>query len=400
MTSTVTSAPPAFPLVREDPLLPPADYVAWREEAPARQVTLQDGSMAWVVLRHAEVRQVLEDPTISRDPSVPYFPKVRAGQTFNRNDVLLNHMDPPLHGRFRKMLAPWFTLKRISALRGEIQATVDETIDRLLTLEKPVNFHREFSLVIPSKVICRFLGIDYEHHHDFERLSAVATSASATPEEFGAAVKELMGIVASIVDEQVDNPGDGIVGVLATKYKNGEITREQALSHVHVLIVGGHETTAHTISQGMLLLWRNPDVLERLREHPEDWVKAINEMLRIHSVADGTMTRVTTAEIDLGGVTVPANQGIIPVMTPANFDPRAWENPTKFDIDRETTNHVSLGGGIHSCLGQNLARAELELAFETLVRRVPTLELAVPEEEVVFTRDGFVYGVRDMPVTW
>jgi cytochrome P450 len=298
------------------------------------------------------------------------------------------------------MLAPWFTLKRINAMRDDIQQTVDETIDRLLTLDKPVNFHREFSLVIPSKVICRFLGIDYELHHDFERLAAVATSANATAEDFGAATKELMGIAASLVQQQAENPGDGIVGLLATKYRDGEITFEQAIGHTYVLIVGGHETTAHTISQGMLLLWRNPDVLERLREHPEDWVKAINEMLRIHSVADGTMTRATTADINLGGVTVPANQGIIPVMTPANFDPRVWENPTKFDIDRDTTNHVSLGAGIHSCLGQNLARAELELAFETLVRRIPTLELAVPEDEVVFTRDGFVYGVRDMPVTW
>lgn len=399
MTMTAAQAP-AFPLEREDPLRPPSGYEAWREEAPARQVTLQNGKTAWIVLRHNEVRQVLEDPTISVDPSGPNFPQVRAGQSFTRNDVIIKHMDPPLHGKIRKMLAPWFTPKRINSLRDGMQRTIDEAVDRLLTLEKPVNFHREFSLVIPSMVICQQLGIDYGYHHDFERFAATITSSTASRDDFVAANQGLFAIEAKILDEQLETPGDGIVGELAKRLKSGDITREQALAQFHILILGGHETTAHTISMGMLVLWRHPEVLERLRQQPEDWGKAINEMLRMHCIADGTMTRVTTAEINVGSVIIPAGEGIVPVMTPANYDPRVWEDPTKFDIDRDTTLHVGLGAGIHSCLGQNLARAELEIAFETLTRRVPTLKLAVPEGEIVFTGGGFVYGVADMPVTW
>src|SRR6185312_6470998 len=143
MSTQLQQSIPKFPQIREDPIAPPREYESWREQAPAMQVELQDGSHAWVVLRHEEVRQVLEDPSVSRDPSGPHFPRVRAGLTFTRNDLLLNHMDPPLHGRFRRLMAPWFSQKRINALRPSIQEVVDETIDRLLTLGKPVNLHRE-----------------------------------------------------------------------------------------------------------------------------------------------------------------------------------------------------------------------------------------------------------------
>jgi pentalenic acid synthase len=389
-----------FPKIREDPIAPPIAYEAWREDAPATQVTLQDGSQAWVVLRHEEVRQVLEDPSVSRDPSVPHFPRVRAGQTFTRNDVLLNHMDPPLHGQFRRMLAPWFSRKRIDGLRSSIQDIVDDAIDKMLKKSGPVNLHQDFSLAIPSRVICQFLDIDYSYHQDFERLASINTSANATAEEFESATRELLGIASKIVDEQLEEPGGGIVASLATKLKAGEITREQAIAHTHILIVAGHETTAHTISLGMLMLWRNPETYRRLRHNPTEWGKATDEMIRMQSVADGVLSRVTTQELDLGGIKVPAGQGIIPILSPANYDPRFWEDPKTFNIDRDTTKHVGLGAGIHSCLGQNLARAELEIAFETLTRRIPTLRLAVPEDEMVFNRDGFVFGVRDVPVTW
>jgi len=395
-----TTGVSTFPQLRDDPLRPPRAYEQWREETPVKQVRLQSGQEAWAVLRHKEVREVFESPHISRDPSLPNFPQVRAGKTMTRNDQVLNHMDPPMHGRFRKLMAPSFSMKRINQLRPGIQQIVDDAVDRLMTLDKPANFHKEFSLVIPSTVICQLLGIDYGYHDDFERLAAVTTTAGADPARFSAASQELFALVNKLVDDNLANPADGVLHVLTAAMQAGEITRDQCVAHTYVLIVGGHETTAHTISLGLLQLSRQSDIVAHLRGDPEAIPVAISEMLRIQSINDGSTARVATADLDLGGVTIPAGDGILPVMSAADFDPRAWDDPATFNPDRDNTTQLGLGAGIHACLGQNLARAELEIVFDTLLRRLPTLRLAVPEEQIGFQRDGFVFGVRNMPVTW
>lgn len=391
---------PSFPQLRDDPLSPPSIYVEWREEAPAKKVRLQNGKTAWVVTRHQESYDVFADPTVSRDPSQEEFPQVRKGMSIKRNDLIMNHMDPPLHGRFRKMLAPWFTMKKINEQREDLQRIVDDAVDRLLTLPKPVNFHKEFSLVIPSTVICRVLGISYEYHEEFEQHATVITRAGSSAEDFAFATKSLFAICEQLVDESIANPGGGVLQVLTDKLQAGEINREQAVAHTYVLVVGGHETTAHTISLGFLQLFRDPALAEFLRENPDRIPDAVTEMLRLQAINDGSVARITTREMDLGGVTIPAGAGIIPLMSPSHRDPRAWENPDVFDIDRDNSKHIALGGGIHSCLGQNLARAELEMVFETILRRIPTLRLAGTEDDIEFQRDGFVFGVYAFPVTW
>jgi cytochrome P450 len=400
VTEQSTEVLPDFPQLRDDPLAPPPAYLQWREETPAKQVRLQNGKTAWVVTRQQEARQVFEDPSVSRDPSQEEFPQVRKGMSFRRNDLLMNHMDPPMHGRFRRMLAPWFTVKKISEQRADIQKVIDDAVDRLLTLEKPVNFHKEFSLVIPSTVICRVLGISYDYHEDFEKHATVITRAGSSAEDFAHATKSLFAICEDLVDDSIATPGGGVLQVLTDKLQAGEITREQAVAHTYVLIVGGHETTAHTISLGFLQLFRDPDLAEFLRENPDRIPDAITEMLRLQAINDGSVGRITTQEMDLGGVKVPAGAGIIPLMSPSHRDPREWENPDVFDIDRDNSKHLALGGGIHSCLGQNLARAELEMVFETILRRIPTLQLAGTEDDIEFQRDGFVFGMYAFPVTW
>lgn len=395
-----TDAPPEFPQLRDDPLAPPKVYVQWREETPAKQVRLQNGNTAWVVTRQEEARQVFEDATVSRDPSLEEFPQVRKGMSFNRNDLIMNHMDPPMHGKFRRMLAPWFTLKKINEQRDDLQKIVDEAVDRLMKLQRPVNFHKEFSLVIPSTVICRTLGIDYSYHADFEQHATIITRAGSTAEDFAAASKALFGICNDLVDESIKNPGGGVLQALTDKLQDGVINRDQAVAHTYVLVLGGHETTAHTISLGFLQLFRDPALADFLRENTDRIPDAITEMLRLQSINDGSVARITTREMDLGGVKVPAGAGIIPLMSPSHRDPRSWGNPDEFDIDRDNSKHLALGAGIHSCLGQNLARAELEIVFETILRRIPTLRLAGSESDIGFQRDGFVFGVYNLPVTW
>ena len=271
-------------------------------------------------------------------------------------------------------------------------------MDRLFTLPQPVDFHKEFSLRIPSTVICRVLGIDYAYSDKFEKYATVVTRAGSSAEEFAAASKGLREVCAELIEESLENPGGGVLQGLTDKMQEGVMTHEQVMAHTHVLIVGGHETTAHTISLGFLQLFRDPKLKTFLMENPDRIPDAITEMLRMQAINDGSVARITTREMDLGGVKVPAGEGIIPLMSPSHRDPRSWDNPDEFDIDRDNSEHLALGGGIHACLGQNLARAELEMIFETVLRRIPNLRLAGTEDDIEFQWDGFVFGVYGMPV--
>jgi cytochrome P450 len=392
---------PLFPLVREDPFRPAADYERWREEAPLKKVRTQSGQTAWVVLRHADVRTVLEHPSTSRDPSVPQYPAVRAGSTFTRNDVNIGHMDPPLHGRIRKMLASAFTPKRMLAISDDLQKIVDDTLDDVLSKQAPLNFHTNFSLVVTSTAICKLLGIDYSNHTEFERFAAVTVSSRSTPEDFQKARAGFFALVESLVTQQETEPTDGLLGKLVAAMQRGEITREQVVGNTLQLIVGGHETTAHTISMGLVQLWREPQYLQDISDDPDLVPVMIDEMMRTQSLADGTLGRWVREDVELAdGTTIKAGEAVLPLLSSANFDPRHFEDPYSFIPARGDKTHVGLGAGIHSCLGQALARAELDLVFRTLTRRVPTLRAAVPLDEVEFQRDGFVWGVRDLQVEW
>ncbi|MGM7775810.1 cytochrome P450 [Arthrobacter sp. KNU-44] len=392
---------PRFPQLRNDPMKPPSAYEQWREQAGVVPAALHSNQRAWVVLRHDAVREALEHPGISVDAQHPHYPKVRKGVTSRSNDTMLRHMDAPMHGKFRRMMAGQFTLKRVNELRPELQRIVSEAIDGIMAAGEPVDLHKEVSLVIPTKVICALLGVDYSYSADIQRLSAVTTSASASAEELAAAAGEMYTLLDAIITEQVNEPRDGLIGKLIRDHMGtGEIEHRQVLGQSFMIIVAGHETTANTISMGMLQLFEQPDIRKRVTKDLSLIPGMVEDMIRMHSLVDGTLSRVAKEDMVIGGQEVKDGDGVVVNISAPNFDPRYWENPYKLNIDRNDRNHVSFGAGAHSCLGQNLARAELYLVFEQLLTRIPTMRVADVHDAVQMQNDGFIYGVRRLMVEW
>jgi len=236
---------------------------------------------------------------------------------------------------------------------------------------------------------------------EIQRHSSVVTSASASAEDLKAAAMALHGILDAEITAQQESPKDGLIGKLITEYlSREEIEREQIRGQMFMTIVAGHETTANTISMGMMQLFEGPDIYARVQKDFSLIPGMIEDMIRMHALADGVPARVATADLAIGGQEIKAGEGVITVISGPNYDPRAWDNPYELDIERNRRDHVAFSAGIHSCLGQNLARAELELTFERLFTRVPTLHVADVADPIEMVNDGYVYGVRRLMVEW
>lgn len=391
---------PWFPQLRDDPFRPPAAYEQWREQAAVVEAELHSDQRAWVVVRYDEARETLEHPGISVDAQHPHFPKVRKGVTSRANDTMLRHMDAPIHGKFRRMMARQFTAKRVNELQPELERIVTEAIDAILAKGGPVDLHQEVSLVIPTKVICALLGVDYGISGDIQRLSNLTTSASTPADELAKAAQEMFGLLDAEINAQYENPREGLIGTLIEESRKGEIEHRQILGQTFMTIVAGHETTANTISMGLLQLFARPELRERVTADPSLIPGMVEDMIRMHSLVDGTLSRVAKEDMVIGGQPIAAGDGVVVNISAPNYDPRHWENPYQLDIERNERAHLSFGAGAHSCLGQNLARAELYLAFEQLLTRIPTLRVADVPDAVEMQNDGFIYGVRSLTVDW
>jgi cytochrome P450 len=309
-------------------------------------------------------------------------------------------MDAPMHGKYRRMLARQFTAKRVNELQPELERIVTDAVDAILAKGGPIDLHQEISLVIPTKVICALLGVDYSISGDIQRLSGLTTSASTPTDELAQAAQEMYALLDTEINAQYDNPRDGLIGTLIEESRKGEIEHRQILGMTFMTIVAGHETTANTISMGMLQLFASPEIRERVTADTSLIPGMVEDMIRMHSLVDGTLSRVAKEDMVIGGQEIKAGDGVIVNISAPNYDPRRWENPYDLDIDRNDRGHISFGAGVHTCLGQNLARAELYLAFEQLLTRIPTLRLADAPQPVEMQNDGFIYGARSVMVDW
>jgi cytochrome P450 len=393
-----------FPLVRECPYRPPAEYAQIREEEPITTVHLPNGREAWVVSKHEHVRQVLNDPSFSADRFHHDFPNFApAGQTIQRDDAARNMltMDPPEHGPARRAVLGEFTVRRIAALRPRMQQIVDERLDVMLARPRPADLVEALSLPVPSMVICELLGVPYADHAFFQANTAAMIKRETTPDDRRAAFERIRTYLDELIAAKEADPPDDLLGRQIRKRRDeGTYERRPLVSLGFLLLVAGHETTANMISLGTLALLDNPAQMDALRADPARTLGAVEEMLRYFTIVDTVVARLCIADTEVGGVTIRAGEGVLTLGQAANRDPDAFDQPDNFNIDRPARHHVAFGFGPHQCLGQNLARAELQIIFDTLLRRVPTLRLAVPVDELPFKSDAAIYGIYHMPVTW
>jgi cytochrome P450 len=403
MATTPASTSPEYPMERASgcPVDPPPDL---RALAPVSRVRLWDGSTPWLITRHADVRAILADPRVSADARRAGYPHVSAGGRARRTRApSFIGMDDPDHARLRRMVTGTFAIRRVDALRPSIQRIVDEHIDALLAGPRPVDLVQAFALPVPSLVICHLLGVPYADHDFFQRRARVLVSRDATVERVRAAHDELTEYLEGVITDKLAEPGDDLLSRLAVEHvATGELSRREAALTAVLLLIAGHETTANMIGLGTLVLLEHPDQLAALRESddPALIAGAVEELLRYLTIVHSGRRRVALQDIDIDGQTIHAGDGIVLAGDAANRDEDAFSDADRLDIHRDARGHLAFGFGIHACLGQPLARVELQIVYATLYRRIPGMRLAVPLEQIPFKHDSIVYGVYQLPVTF
>ena len=374
------------------------------EPGPMTRVTLRSGQEVWAASRHADVRAVLTDPAFSANRADPNFPnptgrKIRRDQKFKPTLIM---MDPPEHGPARRAVLGEFTVKRLAALGPRIQEIVDEYLDAMLANEsRTADLVAEFALPVPSLVICELLGVPYADHDFFQSASKTLLSQKSTVEEVQTASDGLRDYLDKLVTAKEADPTDDLIGRQITRHRaEGTHDHEALVSLGVLLLIAGHETTANMISLGTLALLQRPEQIAELRKDPAKTPAAVEELLREFTIAEFVTSRVAVEDTVVGGVEVKAGDGVLTLGNAANHDPDVFADPGTIDIDRGARNHIAFGYGAHQCLGQNLARVELQIVFDTLFKRVPTLRVDVPMAELAFKDDATVYGLHRLPVSW
>jgi len=285
------------------------------------------------------------------------------------------------------------------SLEPRIQQIVDAALDGLVAAGSPADLVAEFALPVPSLVICELLGVDYGDRATFQDLTRTLLSLTATTEESMAAGARVRQFMLDLVTDKRAHPDDAVISGLITS--GAGLSDDELVGISMLLLIAGHETTANMLSLGTFALLQHPEQMQRLRERPETMPDAVEELMRYLSIVGSTgLPRVAREDLELSGAQVRAGQTVLISLPAVNRDPALGERPDELDLTRERTHHLAFGHGIHQCLGQQLARIEMRAGFEGLLRRFPTLALAVPAEEVKLRTDMNIYGVHELPVTW
>ncbi|MBP2324869.1 cytochrome P450 [Kibdelosporangium banguiense] len=403
MTQTVP-VPHGLPMQRDvSPFDPSSQLTRLREARPVSPLVFPDGHEGWLVTGHDAVRQVLADTRFSSrlDIGVVHVPYETPGmptpvEPSPQMPGVFVSMDPPDHTRLRKRLIGAFTVKRMKMLEEHIMDIVERQLDELARLTPPVDLVKEFALPVPSLVICELLGVPYEDRETFQTNSTRFMTRDLPLEEKITVVGALTTYLAELVMAKRAQPGEDILSDLAAQE---DLTIEELTGVAFLLLLAGHETTANMLALGTFALLEHPEQLAALRAEKDLMPGAVEELLRYLSVAD-VFYRYATEDLELGGETIPKGSTVVVALLAANHDPQRFENPSTLDVRRQARGHVSFGHGIHQCLGQQLARIEMRAGFDGLLRRFPTLKLAVPAAEVKLRTDMNIYGVHELPVTW
>jgi hypothetical protein len=397
--------PPAFPMSRGCPFDPPADLAEFAARRSIGRVRIWDGSTPWLVTGHEDVRAVLADQRFSSDPTKPGFPSQSAVSKFRRERGKGSFltMDDPEHARYRRMLVGEFTVRRIEALRPLVVESVTELLSAMATGPKPVDLVGAFALPLPSLVICHLLGVPYAEHQFFQQHSRDMLNPTADPAEALRAGQELARYVYGLVRTKTARPGDDLLSrLIDTRLRTGELTDREVTSMAMLLLIAGHETTANQLALAVAALLREPDQADQLRRATDaDVVNgAVEELLRLLTITHFGRRRVATADVEVRGTLIRAGEGVIAAGDIANRDPEVFAEPAKFDPARKPNRHVAFGFGVHQCLGQPLARLELQIALPALLRRFPDLRLGVDFDQIALRDKLPIYGPQALPVTW
>lgn len=402
----VTPDVPDYPMARSAhcPLAPAPVALALNAVKPLSRVRIWDGSTPWLITGYDAIRALFTDSRASVDDRRPGYPHWNEGMlaTVHKRPRSVFTADAEEHTTFRRMLSKPFTFKRVEGLRPIVQKIADDHIDAILAGPRPADLVGALALPVPSLVISQLLGVPYSDAEFFQEQAHKGMGRYASAEESAKGAVALAKYLANLVRVKVDDPTEDLVSDLAERVKADELSVREAAQLATGVLIAGHETTANMISLAIVALLEHPDQLALLRDtdDPKVIATAVEELMRYLSIIQTGQRRVAIEDIEIAGEVIRAGEGIILDIPPANWDARQFPDADQLDLQRQDNPHVGFGYGRHQCVGQQLARMELQIMLHTLLRRIPGLRLAVPMEQLPFKHDTLAYGLYELPVTW
>ena len=375
-------------------------YARLRSEAPVYRTILPDKRNAWLITRYQDVVVLLKDDRFSKDKmtaqKLPWMPGIFKPLMRNMLDL-----DAPDHTRLRGLVHKVFRPRLIENLRQRVQDLTDELLDRVQSQGRMDLIH-DYALQIPTTIIAEMLGVPVKDRLKFHRWSSAGVSSSASRFGILKAIPHLMAFVryvGSLVKARRVKPQDDLISALAQAEEAGEqLSGDELLAMIVLLLVAGHETTVNLIGNGALALLEHPAQLSRLQDDPALIKSGIEELLRHSGPLETATERYPREDTSIAGLEIPRGELVFAVLASANRDEQQFKHADRLDLGREPNPHVAFGQGSHYCLGASLARLEGQIAIATLLRRMPDLRLATPRNGLRWRRGLVLRGLEALPV--
>lgn len=380
---------------------PHAATAELRSKCPVHRINIPPGAQAYAVLGNKVIEQAFGDSRLTKQ--VENLPDPYREKAADNSLLVIGNLgfaDPPKHTRLKKPISRSFLPRTVDRLRPRIQDIVDDLIDAFPGSGE-IDLLSSFALPLPLITICEYLGIPVEDRPLFQEWSYILSQDPLQhPEaDLKRASREFRDYFTALVAERRTNLRNDLLSELVRARDAGAFNEDELLSTILLLIIAGHKTVANMVGNGTALLLRHPEQLAMLRTNPELVPSAIEEILRYEGSAAWASLRVAAEDMQLGGVHIPKGSFVHLSLSSAGHDSEVYDDPERFDITRSPNHHLSFGHGTHFCVGAPLARIQGEIAFTTLLRRLPQFELAVAPEEIVWVADSSLSrGLEALPI--
>lgn len=432
------SAPIRLPAEREW-LDPSSELRNLRETQPLSRFRFPDGRVGWLVTSQELARAVLSDSRFTRlgaqnlppeafsgqlyhaihqDPAFPdalralvdrYRSDGRLADAFRDPGVLRAARECPLkslpfflkdapeHTRFRRILAGYFTVRRVEEHRARIKRIVADCLDTMQRLGPPVDLVETFALAVPTRMACEIYGVPESDRDLFMQFTVRSTNQKATIEDILKVQGDFRAFISQVFARKRAQPGDDIFSDLV---HNGKLTDEELVATSVTLLGAAHSAIARALAFSVYTLLKDRDRWNALKTQSGSIAHIVEELLR-STIAIQLVVRMPLEDVDLGGTVIKAFETVGISFSAANRDPRVFAEPDRIDLTRpEAAKQLTFGYGIHQCIGQHLARLELQIALTDLADRFPTLDFDVPVDDIPWTSDRDIYAPQRLPVTW
>jgi pimeloyl-[acyl-carrier protein] synthase len=406
--STVLAQDPDLSLYRLlDPAVLADPYPLYRRLREEDPVHWDPFLHTWVATRYADVVTVLLKFSADRTPSPEQMTSMGLGSIEPIAQVMVKQMlfmDTPAHTHLRKLCATAFTPRRVESMTSQIQGIADQLLDRAVASGR-MDVIADFASPFPAIVTAGLLGVPVGDHQQLKAWSAAFAEMLGNfqhnPDRVGLVLRSVEDMTAyfrEAIRQQRRKPQDGLIRSLMDAEVEGlRLSEEEVIANTIVTMVGGQETTTNLIGNGLLTLLRQPERLVELRDNPSVMESAVEELLRYESPSQHT-ARLASEDVMLGGRLIRKRDAVIAVMAAGNRDPERFPDPDRLDLSRQDNRHLAFGWAAHFCFGAPLARLEGQIAFSTLLRRLPDLALAA--DRLAWRENLGLRGLKALPVTF